>query len=132
MAEPFIFIATYTIKAGMLEDLRQFLRELFDVLEAKAPRALAVNASVNVEGTEMAIVQVHQDATSIREFWKVIHQHSGRELAQFVDAPTSTQVFGNPGDLGVARTKHAAESGAEVSAKTEHLGGFIRLPAAAK
>jgi hypothetical protein len=127
MTAPFILISTYAIEEGKRDGFRDFLRVLFEVLEANAPRALAVNAYISGDETEVAIVQIHQDAESIKEYWKVVHQHTGRELAQFVDAPTSTQVYGNPGDLGLARTRHSAESGVAVSVKPEHLGGFTRL-----
>jgi hypothetical protein len=44
MAAPFIFINTYAIGEGKLEDFRQFLRELFKVIEANEPRLLALKA----------------------------------------------------------------------------------------
>jgi hypothetical protein len=131
MAAPVIFISTYAIRAGTLDGLRQFLQELFGVLEQNEPRALAVNAYVNGEGTEVAIVQVHPDGASIKEYWKMVHQHTGRELAQFLDAPTSTQVYGDAGDLELARTRHSAASGVVMSVKPEHAGGFTRLAPAA-
>ncbi len=130
MAAPFILISTYPIKDGKLQDTRQFLRELFEVLEQNEPRALAINAYINGEETEVAIVQVQPDAASIKEYWKAVHQHTGRELAQFLDAPTSVQVYGEPGDHGPARTRHSAASGVAVSIKPEHVGGFTRLSAA--
>lgn len=132
MTVPFIFITTYPIADGKLDGLRQFLRELFAVLEVNAPRALAINAYVKGDGTEVTIVQVHQDAASIQVYWKVLHQNTGRQLAQFVDAPTSTQVFGDPGDLVLARTRHSTDTGAAVNIKPEHVGGFTRLTAAAR
>ena len=131
MAAPVIFISTYAIRAGTLDDLRQFLRELFRVLEQNGPRALAVNAYVNKERTEVSIVQVHPDPDSIKEYWKTVHQHTGRELSQFLDAPTSTQVYGDASDLVLARTRHSAQSGVVMSIKREHLGGFTRLAPAA-
>lgn len=132
MTAPFIFITTHPIQDGKLEDFRQFLRELFEALEVNAPRALAVNAYASGDGTEVTIVQVHQDAESMKEYWKVVHQHTGRQLAQFVDDPTSTQVYGYPGDLALARTRHAAETGATVAVMAEHIGGFTRLMARAR
>jgi hypothetical protein len=131
MAAPVIFISTYAIRAGTLHGLRQFLQELFGVLEQNEPRALAINAYVNGEGTEVAIVQVHPDGASIKEYWKAVHEHTGRELAQFLDAPTSTQVYGDTSDLVLARTRHSAQSGVVMSVKPEHVGGFTRLAPAA-
>ena len=73
MSEPFIVIYTYAVKEGKLEGFRQFLQELFEVLEANEPRLLAINAYVNEDGTEAAIVQVHLDAASIKHYWRVVH-----------------------------------------------------------
>ena len=44
MPAPFIVVNTYAIQEGRLEDFRQFLLELFTVLEATEPRLRAVNA----------------------------------------------------------------------------------------
>jgi hypothetical protein len=131
MAAPFIFINTYAIKEGKLEDFRQFLQELFKVLEANEPRLLAINAYVNEDDTEAAIVQVHPDAASITHYWQVVHQHTGRAFGQFVDATTSFQVYGTPSDVILKRARQNAESGVAVSVKPKHLGGFTRLLATA-
>ncbi len=129
MTAPFIVINTYAIKEGKLEGFRQFLKELFRILEANEPRLLAINAYVNEEGTEAAIVQIHPDAASIRHYWQAVHQHTGRELWQFVDATTNFQVYGTPSDVMLKRARQNAESGVAVNVKPEHLGGFTRLPA---
>jgi hypothetical protein len=128
VAAPFIFINTYTIKEGKLDEFRGFLQDLFDVLEANEPRLLAVNAYVNEDGTEAAIVQVHSDGASLKHYWQVVHQHTGRALGQFVDATTRTEVYGKPpSDVVLERTRHSARAGAPVSVKPEHLAGFTRL-----
>ncbi|MBA3779079.1 MAG: hypothetical protein H0X16_07265 [Chloroflexi bacterium] len=121
---------SYTIKEGKLEDFRRFLQELFTVLETNVPGLLAINAYLNEDGTEAAIVQVHKDADSMKHYWKVVHQHTGREISQFVDATTSTDVYGDPSDVVPERTRHSAEPGTRLSVKPEYLGGFTRLPAA--
>lgn len=129
-ATPFISVSTYRIKDGRLEDFRQFLGGLFDVLEPNVPGLLAVAAYLNHDGSEAAIIQVHSDASSIKQYWKVLHQHTGREIAELVDA-TSTDVYGDPSGLVLERTRHSPEAGVRVSVKPEHLGGFIRLEATA-
>lgn len=126
MTAPLIVIYTYAIKEGELEGFRQFLQELFKVLEANEPRLLAINAYVNEDGTEAAIIQVHPDAASIKHYWQVVHQHTGRALGQYVDATTNLQVYGTPSDVILKRARQNAESGVAVSVKPEHLGGFSR------
>lgn len=126
MTAPFIFINMYAIKEGRLEGFRNFLQETLKVLEVNAPRILAVSAYLNEEGTEVAIVQAHQDAASIRDYWQTLHRHSGRALEEYVE-PAGVQIFGAPGDLALTRTRHFADSGATASVMPESLGGFTRL-----
>ena len=127
MVGPFIFITTYAIDEGRLDAFRQFVRELIDVLEASAPRVLAINAYVNADGTEAAIIQVHPDAGSMKEYWRVVHAHTGQAFGQFVERSTSVRVYGATGDVDLERTRHSARSGVDVSVMPEHLGGFTRL-----
>jgi hypothetical protein len=130
MAAPFIFIKTYAIKEGKLEDFRQFLQEFFKVLEASEPRALAINAYVNEDGTEVTFVQVHPDAASKEHHSRVAHEHVER-ARQFLDTTTSIQVYGKPSNVVLEKARQHADSGVPVSVKPEHLGGFTRLPATA-
>jgi hypothetical protein len=127
MTAPVIFVTTYAIKAGELEEFRQFVRELLEVLEANDRRTLAINAYLNADGTEAAIVQIMPDADSIKDYWRIVHQRTGRTLAELVENPTSVQIYGAPRGLMLERTRHSVESGVAVSVKPEHLGGFVRL-----
>jgi hypothetical protein len=129
MAAPFIEITAYAIKEGKLEDLRKFLPELFRALEMYEPRVLAINAYVNADGTELAIVQVHPDAASMEHHAHVVHTQ-GRSLTEFVHATTSVQIYGTPSDRIQARARQHAASGAALSIKAEHVGGFTRLATA--
>lgn len=127
MAAPFIFITTYAIDEGTLDGFRQFLRELMEVLEARVPRALAINAYVRADGTEAAIVQVHPDAASMKEYWRVLHAETGQAIGAVVERTVAMQVYGPAGDVDVERTRHSARSGVAVSVMPEHLAGFTRL-----
>lgn len=127
MAGPFIFINSFAIKEGKLEDFRTFLREFFKVVEANEPRLLAINAYVNEDGTEATFVQVYQDAASLEHHQQMAHAHTQRSR-QFLGPTTSIQAYGQPSDLVLKRTRQHAVSGVPVSVKPEHLGGFTRVP----
>ncbi len=131
MAAPFIVIRTFTIKEGKLEGFKQFLREFFKIIEANEPRLLAVNAYVNEDGTEATFVLVHPDAASMELHEKVAHEHTERARREFLDAATSVQVYGKPGDVVLEKTKQLARTGVPLSVKLGHLGGFTRLSARA-
>ena len=129
MVVPLVFITTYTIRAGKLEGFAEFLRRLFPIVEANDPGTLAINAYIDDGGTEVTIVQLHQDGASIKDYWRVVHQNTDQEFGDFVDGPTRTQVYGDPGDIALERTRHSSEGGAHQSVKRQHLGGFLRLTA---
>ncbi|MBA3472137.1 MAG: hypothetical protein H0T57_02730 [Rubrobacter sp.] len=126
MAAPAIVIRTFTIKEGKLEGFKQFLRELFKVIEANEPRLLAINAYFNEDGTEATFVRVYPDAASMEDHEKV-HEHTERARRQFLDATTSIQVYGKPSDVVLEKARQLAGTGVAVSVKPEHLSGFTRL-----
>jgi hypothetical protein len=128
MGGPFIFINSFAIKDGRLDDLKEFLGEFFRVIETNEPRLLAINAYANEQGTEVTFIQVHPDAASLEHHQRVVHQHAGRTLAQFIDATTSFQIYGTPSDVVLTRARQHAASGVPVTVKPHYLGGFTRLP----
>jgi len=124
MAPPFIFINSFAIKKGQLENLRLFLSEFFAVVEANEPRLLGIHAYLNEDGTEVTFVQIHSDAASLEHHQRVAHEHRAR---QFLGVTTGIRVYGPPSDLVARVTRQHAAAGVAVSLKPEHLGGFTRL-----
>ena len=127
MTGPCIFITTYAIKEGQLEGFREFVDGLLGVLEANMPRAYAINAYLSPDGTEASIVQITPDANAIKDYWRAVHQQTGRALERFVESPKGVQIYGATGDFMLERTRHSAGSGVAVSVMPEHLGGFSRM-----
>jgi hypothetical protein len=128
LAGPFVHIATYAIGEGKLEGLKQFLPELFEIIEANEPHLLAANAFVNEDGTEATFIELHPDAASMEHHARVAHEHTARAFARFVSATTGIQIYGEPSDVILKRARQHAASGVPVIVKPEHLGGFTRLP----
>lgn len=75
---PVVFITRCAIRDGDLERFRSFLGELLGALEAEEPDPLPVNAYLNADRTEASIVQLSSDAESIKRFWRILHQRTGR------------------------------------------------------
>lgn len=123
---PVVFITTYAIKDGELGRFQDFLRELLAALEVELPEAFAINAYINADGTEASIVQLTPDAESIKRFWRILHQHTGRSLGDLANT-TGVQTYGPFGDIAIERTRHSAGSTATVTVLPEHFGGFTRL-----
>jgi biotin carboxylase len=123
---PFIFIATNRLKPGMLAAERERVPGLVDFIEANEPQLIAFNEYVNEDGTEVAVVQIHPDADSMRFHMGVVAERAAAAYAETVEATTSVQVFGMPSNAILEMLEHQAGAGVPVSIKPLHLGGFTR------
>jgi quinol monooxygenase YgiN len=65
MADQIVYVDRSEIREGKLEELRTAIRELVDFVESNEAQALAYNVYINEDGTEMTVVQVHPDSTSL-------------------------------------------------------------------
>lgn len=126
MSGPFIFIATNRLKPGKLAAERERVPVLVDFIEAKEPRLIAFNEYANEDGTEVAVVQIHPDADSMRFHMGVVAERAAAAYADTVEATTSVQVFGMPSNAILEMMAHQAGAGVPVSVKPLHLGGFTR------
>ena len=126
MSGPFIFIATNRLKPGKLADERNRVPGLVDFVEANEPRVIAFNEYVNEAGTEVAVVQVHPDAESMAFHMEAISERAASAYAETVEATTSIQVFGTPGNAVLEMLRRQAGTGIALSVKPDHLGGFTR------
>ena len=113
MTEPFIFIGTYTIKEGKLEDFKPYWREWVDFVEESEPRLIAFNAYVSDDGTEVGIVQVHPDVDSMEFHMKLIREHVEHAFAEPGPRHGRADLRGNqrlgPGDHATARGAGASD-----------------------
>jgi hypothetical protein len=105
---PFIFIATNRLKPGKLAAERERVPGLVDFIEANEPRLIAFNEYVNEDGTEVAVVQIHPDADSMRFHMGVVAERAAVAYAETVEATTSVQVFGMPSDAILEMLEHQA------------------------
>ena len=127
MSGPFIFIATNRLKEGKLDEEKERVPGLIDFVQSNEPRLIAFNEYVNEDGTEVGVVQVHPDADSMEFHMKVVRERAERAYAETLDATTSIQVYGTPSDNVLEMLKQQAGSGASLSVRSHHLGGFTRV-----
>jgi len=125
MAAPFIFIGTYTIKEGKLEDFKQYCQEFCAYIQANEPRLIHFGFCVDEDGTEVSVVQVHPDADSMAFHMQLIAEHMG-QVFEFLDTTKSVQIYGAPSGALVEQIKQASEPGVPVIVKPE-IVGFNRL-----
>jgi hypothetical protein len=128
MTEPFIFIGTYTIKEGKLEDFKPYWRDFVDFVEESEPRLIAFNAYVSDDGTEVGIVQVHPDVDSMEFHMKLIREHVERTFAEFLDRDMGAQIYGAITDSALEIMRQLAGP-VPLTVKPHGVGGFTRSAA---
>lgn len=99
-----------------------------DVVEPNEPRLLAFNGYGNEDGSEVSVVQVHPDAESMLLHMQVARQHIEQAIDEMLDV-AGFQIYGPPNESVLEMIKELSGSGAPISVKTLHLGGFTRLRA---
>lgn len=117
MAEPFIFINTYAIQDGRLDDYKEACEKVIELVEKEEPRVLYLAFYINEEGTEATTFQIHPDAESMDLHMKLAAE-AIQASVEFVDFSTmSIQVYGAPSESVMENMRQAAGSGVPVSLK---------------
>jgi hypothetical protein len=129
MAGPFIFIGTHRLKEGKLGDFKDAWRDLVAIVEENEPRMIAFNAYANEDGTEVAVVQLHPDASSMELHMQVVRDHITSAYEKLLDETTSIQVFGELSEVARGMMEHLAGSGVALRVKPHPLEGFTRSSA---
>jgi hypothetical protein len=131
MPGPLIYVSTWRIKEGRLEDYRRFSRELMEHFEAKEPQIVAFNMFLNEDETEMTSIQVHPDAASMESHLRVLTDVLGEEMKEWVERadflePKHIEVYGTQSVGLVKADQSLVDTGIPYSVKPRHLGGFTR------
>ena len=134
MSEPFIYISTWKIKEGKLEDFKRFTREFVEIVKAKEPQLIAFNVFLNEDGTEMTSIQVHPDAASMDFHLQIVNQVLGEEMLDWIERadfvePKQFEIYGTPSAALLEADRPLVESGVAHSIKSRFIAGFTRSPA---
>lgn len=127
MNEPFVYIASYRIRPGKLEESRRRLRELAELVEVREPQVGAFHFFIDEAGTRAICVQVHPDPESMATHMVVIADHLATAWDWLDQDSTRTTVLGSPPDVLVAYAKEFDES---LDSYPIHVAGFTRHSAA--
>jgi len=125
--EPLIFIGTFTLKEGKLEDYKQQSEEFAKFIEENEPRLIHFEQYINEDGTEVTNLQVHPDEDSMMFHMQLIREHMTQAF-ELLDATKSYEVYGTPSDTFVEQLKQTGGPEVPVIVKSK-LAGFNRLPA---
>jgi hypothetical protein len=97
MSAPFIWVGTYAIKAGKVEEAKKRIQELTDLVEANEPRLIAFNFYLDEDKQLVSCVQVHPDAASMEFHMDVIADHLST-AGEWLEKTEATEVYGTPPD----------------------------------
>lgn len=125
MSRPFIFVSTYKLKEGRLENYRRWTEGLIQHVETNEPRVEAFNLYVNDSGTEVTSVQVHPDAGSMELHMQIVRQYIETAYGEFLDAPTVLLVCGE-GDAARQMIRDLTPPGLSPIEMPRHIGGLMR------
>jgi quinol monooxygenase YgiN len=131
MLKPFIYMSTWKIKEGRLEDYKQFARELVEHIEAKEPQLIAFNMYFNEDETEMTSIQVHPDAASMDFHLQLLAKVIGEDMIEWVDRAgflesKHIEIYGAPSAKLLEVDQPLVDAGIPRSVKPLHFTGFTR------
>jgi len=125
MSAPFIYVGTWTIKPGKLEEARKALSRHVEFIEQNEPRLIAFHIYFDPDGLKAGVVQLHPDADSMDTHMKLISEHL--TSLDFIGEIVHEQAFGTPTESFAELLRGYADSGIPVTVLGEHQGGFTRV-----
>lgn len=126
MGQPIVFIFRLKVREGRLLDLKRYLGEINEFVEANEPGVITYRQFIDEAGSEMTDIQIHPDSESM-EFHMRVAGHRIGEAFQYVETQ-SVEVCGTLSEALLEQMRQVAGSGVLVSIKS-HLGGFDRFEA---
>jgi hypothetical protein len=125
MSVPIVFITTFQINSGALEEFKEAVRKSTDFLEANGPQLMA---EVCIDENEMRAhgIQVHRDSESILTHWQLADPHM-RNVMQYITT-TRVDIYGQPNEAVIEGMRRLSSQGAVVSV-TPLFVGFSRFSA---
>ena len=122
---PFIYVGTYTIKPGKLEEARKRCGELVDFVETNEPRMIAFHIFLDEEGQRLSTLQVHPDSASMELHMEVNAKHFATAF-DYLDATVSEQFYGAISDSLAAELAKWDDPDVAVTRMPVHESGFTR------
>jgi quinol monooxygenase YgiN len=130
MSQPFIYVGTLGIKEGKLEEVTRIYKEVADTVKEHEPRAIAFHGFVNEDGTEMTVIQVYPDTSSMDFHMQVIEEKLSEHLAKALGPELfefrRAEYYGTPSQSALEMDRQIP--GLAIDIKPVHVAGFTRTP----
>ena len=134
MTKPLIFVSTWKIREGRLEDYKKFAKEFMEHVKTREPQLIAFNMYFNKAETEMTSIQVHPDAASMDFHLQVLAKVIGEDMIEWIDRadflePKHIEIYGTPSAKLLEADQPFVDAGIPQSVKPLHFAGFTRSAA---
>lgn len=134
MSELLIYVSTWKIKEGRLEDFKQFSRQIVEYYRQNEPQLIAFNIFLNEDETEMTSIQIHPNANSMDFHMRKVEQALEEEMNEWVERvdfiePKHVEIYGTPSDALLMADQPFVDAGFPRSIKPFLLTGFVRSTA---
>jgi len=120
---PFIFIATNTVRGGMLSQERRRAPEWAAFIRSQEPRLIAFHEYLSEDGTEVEYVQIHPDAASFEHHLDVI-ESAKESYRGTLEATTAIRIYGTPTERILTALRRSTGPDVPIRILPAHLGGF--------
>lgn len=126
-AELIVYIDHSDIHDGRLDELKEGIRRLVDVIEVREPRLVAYGFHLDEDAGRMTVTAVHPDSESL-ELHLEIGREEFRKLGEMVTL-RQIEVYGSISDRAreMLEQKAAMLGGSSVTV-SERFEGFARMP----
>jgi hypothetical protein len=127
-SQPFIYVGTYRINPGRLEEFKQTCLAIARFVESAEPRVIAFSFYANRDGTEVTCVQVHPDAESMANHMELLREHIAGTADSPIEAVTNNQLYGAQTNA-VLTLIDEFDPGVPLLVKPDPIAGFTRSSA---
>jgi len=125
MTGPFIYVGTWTIKDGRLDEAKKILEEHAELIETNEPRLISFNFYLDEGAGTVGVVQVHPDSTSMELHLQLVAEHLSGAF-DYLDTTVSEQYYGTKSQHLTELLSPWEEPGVPVTNLPTHLAGFTR------
>jgi quinol monooxygenase YgiN len=123
--EPIIFVDTFQIREGKLEDFKRAAKEMTELVEENESQLLVYNIYIDEAGSRMTGVQMHPDSASVEKHFAVAGPHFGKVM-ECLESGGTMHAYGSPSEqVRRQMTQMAASMGVTVTF-TDLFAGFAR------
>lgn len=123
MYEPFVYISTFTVRAGHLDEALKSCREVASLVESREPKMLVFQFFADEQGRQITVLQVHADADSMANHMAVVSEHLARS-GSWIESFGNTTVLGQP---PAVLSQWYREAGEDLTEFPQHIAGVLRV-----